>query len=257
MVNNEQTIYTCLQHISNTLLINGGFLPNLGLYTGNMGLVLFFYRYARLTQNEIYAEYGSHLLEKIQNKIRENTPLNYKHGLAGIGSTVEYLTQYGYIKINTDDLLEEFDKRIFFTFNLSYLSIDKITDIVYYVSWRLAGNSLVKDRIIKSVVPQIINLMEEWEMSQNRTHPAISFFKDIISSKKSAAPHGGSIISNWFQLCRNNSSVEELQGYALMASLTKFDLGIQNGLAGLGLSLISELDDDDSWFSLFPNNLIS
>jgi len=54
MDKNEQSINTYLHRISNILLINGGFLSNLGLYSGNMGIVLFFYRYARLTQNEIY-----------------------------------------------------------------------------------------------------------------------------------------------------------------------------------------------------------
>jgi hypothetical protein len=42
-------------------------------------------------------------------------------GLTGIGSTIEYLVQSGYLNANTDDMLEEFDKRIFFTYNLSNL----------------------------------------------------------------------------------------------------------------------------------------
>ena len=29
-------------------------------------------------------------------------------------------------------------------------------------------------------------------------------------------------------------------------------LGFQNGLAGLGITLLTELDGDDSWISLFP-----
>jgi len=42
MKKNEQSILACLPRISNILLINGGFLSNLRLYSGEMGLVLFF-----------------------------------------------------------------------------------------------------------------------------------------------------------------------------------------------------------------------
>jgi hypothetical protein len=42
MSKNEQSVHCRLQRISNTLMINGGFLSNLGLYSGERGLVLFF-----------------------------------------------------------------------------------------------------------------------------------------------------------------------------------------------------------------------
>jgi len=256
MRNNDQSIYSKLQRISSTLLINGGFLPNLGLYTGEMGLVLFFYKYARLTKNESYSKYSYNLLKKIQNNIYSYMPVDYKQGLTGIGSTIEYLKQNGYLNIDTDDILYEFDKQIFFTYNLPHLIIDKIADIGYYALWRIAGNSVQKDMIINSIIPQIVRVMEKWEASENITHPTVSFFKDIISSKKVTALQNRLIISNWFQLCRNNNSIEEqLQGYDHALPLPKFDLGIQAGLAGLGLSLISEIDGDDSWLSLFPNDL--
>jgi hypothetical protein len=267
MHKSEQLMNTYLHRISNILLINGGYLANPGLYSGEMGLVLFFYRYARLTQNEIYAEYGSVLLEKIQNKIHPNTSVNYKQGLSGIGSAIEYLTQNGYLNIDTDVVLEEMDKRIFFTFNLPYLPIDKIADIGYYALWRLSGNSAQKDIILKSVMPQIVHVMEEWQMNQNTINPAVSFFRDIILKKKQDSLHGQLIISSWLQLCRennlNNSGNTKpfthlLEYFSDNDSTTNnvFDLGFQNGLAGLGLFFISELDCDDSWYSLYPNNII-
>ena len=47
-------INTTIQRIANILLMKGGFLDNPGLYTGEMGLVLFFARYARYTQNNLF-----------------------------------------------------------------------------------------------------------------------------------------------------------------------------------------------------------
>ena len=67
-----------LQQISDVLLMNGGFLSNPGLYSGDMGLVLFFTRYARYAKNDLYLEYSYGLMEKIQNRIHRATPINYK-----------------------------------------------------------------------------------------------------------------------------------------------------------------------------------
>ena len=33
--------------------------------------------------------------------------------------------------------------------------------------------------------------------------------------------------------------------------------GFHNGLAGWGMSLLTELDGDGSWFSLFPDDIFS
>ena len=52
-------------------------------------------------------------IEKIQNRIHQETPINYKHGLAGIGATIEYLVQEGYIEADTDDIPENIDDRLF------------------------------------------------------------------------------------------------------------------------------------------------
>ena len=67
-----------LQRVSNTLIINGGFLDNPGLYTGDMGLVLFFFRYAGFTKNELYSAFSFDLIKKIQDRIHADTPIDYK-----------------------------------------------------------------------------------------------------------------------------------------------------------------------------------
>ena len=80
MKSNVPAIQSIIQQISDLLLIKGGFLDDPGLYTGEMGLVLFFTRYARYTQNNLYLEYAYNLIKKTQKKIHRNTPINYKYG---------------------------------------------------------------------------------------------------------------------------------------------------------------------------------
>jgi len=97
--NTQQDIQSILNQISDVLLMNGGFLSNPGLYTGEMGLSLFFAHYARYTKNDLYLEYSYNLLEKLQNSLHRESSVNYKNGLTGIGSTIEYLVQNGYFNL--------------------------------------------------------------------------------------------------------------------------------------------------------------
>ena len=152
---NKNEIKVILQEISDVLLMNGGFLSNPGLYTGEMGLVLFFSKYARYTKNNLYLEYAYNLMEIIQNKIHRDTPINYQQGLTGIGSAIEYLVQNGFFEADTDEVLNDFDKQIFYKYNLSNLLIEETMDIGHYASWRLLGNSSQKDLIRRTILPQL------------------------------------------------------------------------------------------------------
>ena len=214
-------IQSILRQISDVLLINGGFLSNPGLYTGEMGLVLFFFRYARFMQNELYSEYGFELIEKIQNRIHQDTPINYKQGLAGIGATIEYLVQNGYFDADTDEVLEDFDNRIFFTYNLSRLSSDEINDIGYYAAWRLSGNSTQKDKIRQIILPQTV-IPDLYPKST----------PDSLKEKT---------YSHCIDLIAKNDFWNK-------------DMGLKDGLAGWGMSLMTELDGDNSWFSLLQDD---
>ena len=126
MKKNEPLSKFYLQQIADTLMINGGFLSNTGLYTGEMGLALFFFHYANYSENEAYWDYAFRLLGKVQGRIYEETPIDYKQGITGIGSAFEYLVQEGYIKANTDVILEAFDDRIFNIDNLPHLTFEDI-----------------------------------------------------------------------------------------------------------------------------------
>lgn len=234
MKHNEQEFKEILQQISDVLLINGGFLSSPGLYFGEMGLVLFFACYARYTQNFVYLDYAYDLMENIQNRIHQHIPISYKHGLTGIGSAIEYLVQNDFFKANTDEVLEEFDQSIFFRYNLSYLTIEEITDVGCYAQWRLSGKSAKNDMIRQFVMPQIEKAMHDHSfhpvsLQMNRTSMPDSF-KDKT-------------LGNCIELIESNSFWGN-------------NMGLYNGLAGWGLSLLTELDGNNSWFSLFPNEII-
>ena len=240
MEHREQEIQSILRHVANILLINGGFLNNPGLYTGEMGLVLFFTRYARFTHNDLYLDYAYGLIEKIQRRIHQDTPVNYRHGLTGIGSATEYLVQNGFFEADTDEILEDFDKRIYFTYNIPYLPVEDMIDIWYYIQWRLSVNSMQQDKIRQFILPQI-----EKSMHHHSVDPAtLAFHRKVI-------PAG--FEEKTFDRCLNTSPDPSKDGN-LKSDFWNKELGLQNGLAGWGMSLLTEIDGDNTWFPLLPSN---
>ena len=108
---NENTAIS--QQIIHALLLNASFIDNLGLLNGKMGIAIYFFHLAREIKNQIYEDFAGELIDEIYEEITLNTPLDFENGLAGIGWGIEYLVQNGFIDANTDEVLEEFDDRLF------------------------------------------------------------------------------------------------------------------------------------------------
>lgn len=205
------------------------------------------------THNTLYKEYGFRLIEKIQNSIHHETPISYKQGLAGIGSTIEYLVQHGYIDADTDEILEDFDDRIFSVQNLFRLSMEEIKSKGYYANWRMSGNSAKKEMIRQTILPEIEKIMHEKSMIY-AWHKSL-YTNNSLYLKTATYKHWWEYLS-----AKPNLSVSPLEGKHTMGNFvlsehtgSPLHLGIHNGLTGLGLALLTELDGDASWISLFPD----
>jgi hypothetical protein len=97
-----------LQQIANTLLVNVQHLPVLGLFDGQLGAALFFYRYARYSGRSSYSDYSDQVMDVVAESIYANTPKALCNGLAGIGWTVDYLMKNGFVEAD-EEVLEEVD----------------------------------------------------------------------------------------------------------------------------------------------------
>lgn len=124
------------------LVMNSSFTPNIGLYHGKIGLVVFFSIYAKYSQNKSYDKFAYDLLDDIYENINEeDISSNFENGLCGIGWAIEYLVQNGYMEGETDNILEDIDKRImeYDVYQIPDLSLRKgLAGIAYYVSTRLS-----------------------------------------------------------------------------------------------------------------------
>ncbi|WP_456088676.1 glycosyltransferase [Parabacteroides sp.] len=123
------------------LMLNSSFLPDLGLFQGKMGCVLFLMHYARLSKSVWCEDFAGELLNEIYEDIHVDVPFNLESGLCGIGWGIEYLLRNGFMEGDADEILEDIDRLVMehdvdFMSDLSFRH--GIGGIVFYVTSRLA-----------------------------------------------------------------------------------------------------------------------
>jgi len=112
MANDQTTtIERDLVQIADMLLLNGTLTECPGLVHGKMGIAVFFFHYARYTDNELFADYAMDLIGEMQEQIHVNSPADYEKGIAGIGVGMDYLIRNNLLVVE-DDICEDFDDRM-------------------------------------------------------------------------------------------------------------------------------------------------
>ncbi|MFV0271360.1 MAG: hypothetical protein ACK5HZ_06725 [Macellibacteroides fermentans] len=108
----NKTVEEQLAQIANILLINGTLTECPGLVHGKTGVAIFFFHYARYTENMLFADYAFDLIGLIQNQIHVNSSADYERGISGIGIGINYLVVNGFL-IAEDDICIDLDQRMF------------------------------------------------------------------------------------------------------------------------------------------------
>ncbi|WP_352422605.1 lanthionine synthetase LanC family protein [Proteiniphilum sp.] len=101
-----------IERTTHHLILNTYFMPDIGLFHGQMGIALTFSEYSRYTGNEIYLEVSTCLLDNIMEKIDKNLTFSFGSGLSGIGWGIEYLIQHGFVEGESVEVCEEIDRKI-------------------------------------------------------------------------------------------------------------------------------------------------
>lgn len=92
---------------------------------GQMGNILFLYRFSRYTNKNCYEKYADYLLNGLMEELLSiEYPLEFSNGLLGIGWGVEYLIRHGYAEGNANEILADIDRRV-----IGEIHISKMTDI--------------------------------------------------------------------------------------------------------------------------------
>ncbi len=101
-----------LNQIANILLINVQHINHYGLLNGKLGVALFFYRYAKFTNNNRHRGFADDYVEYIYDKISKQEPLHFFGGLAGIGWGIDYAIKHKFVETEGENILEEVDNII-------------------------------------------------------------------------------------------------------------------------------------------------
>lgn len=112
MSDNNAILKQELGRISDMLLLNGTLTASPGLVDGKMGVVIFFFYYARYTENVLYANYAMDLIVDIQEQLHANNRADYEKGIAGIGVGIDYLIRNDFLDAE-DDIFEDLDQRMY------------------------------------------------------------------------------------------------------------------------------------------------
>ena len=106
------TIEKHLRQIADMLVLNGILTDCPGLIHGKMGIAIFFFHYAKYTNNAMFENYAFDLLGEMQTQIHVNSQADYEKGIAGIGTGLDYLIKNKFLDAD-DDIFEDFDRRMY------------------------------------------------------------------------------------------------------------------------------------------------
>ncbi len=150
--NNEHAIQKQINQIAYKIIAEFHTITDIGLLSGQMGLVLFLFHYAKYINNKNIHELSHVFLNEIFNKIDCSISIDFHSGLCGIGWGLEYLVQSKFIEVDTDEILEDVDKKI------NEINLDRISDfnlnhglggIIHYIIARTQQKTNFTKRIIE------------------------------------------------------------------------------------------------------------
>ena len=222
--------------IAHILILKSSHHSDIGLLDGKMGVAIAFAHLSRCsTNNEIYYECMSDLLDDILGNINKGLSYSFKSGLSGIGWGIEYLIQNGFVEGDSVEICEEIDYKIMETNPKRILDTsmnDGFEGLLHYIIYHLQGT-----------IKQETRLPFDREYLLDVFDVCMSFTKKDISSSLE------SLIESYVLFIKNNdqfnysiapidfvSDTIELNN----EKLSSFPLGLSNGLAGELLKLITK-----------------
>lgn len=123
---------------------------SVGLFSGKMGICIYFYHQARLTQDKKYKKFAEKLLDSIYSQINSEMSIGIENGLVGVCFGVNYLLDEKFLSGDVNYVLKDLDDKIFQYFCFNQLSgqisnnesLIRIIEISFYFCLRLKNKNL-------------------------------------------------------------------------------------------------------------------
>lgn len=223
----KNLMFADTERITHHLMLNAYFNPDLGLFHGQMGTVLAMSEYSKYSNNEVYFDVASCLLDNIAGKMHKNLLFSFASGLSGIGWGIEYLIQYGFVEGESVKICEEIDRKIMETDPRRILDFSLDTGfegLLHYVIYHLQGamkqnTELPFDDRYLSDIYAICSLLKE-----RIKNTSISILLDVFGN-----------FYNTGNIKDYNTSVIDfviMESTDISNEISSYPLGLKDGLAG-------------------------
>ena len=267
-----------LQYISKILIQDDSVDSDYGLFYGKMGIAVFLFHYARFASDQSYREKAVLMINScIKEAFLQHHNFNYANGWAGVGTGIEYLVQNDFVNAETNKVLEKIDKIIFYYTvhgNRSDASLfTGLSGLGRYLLFRIDRQCANDDHICtldnKMLLISITDIFERRYPLFNNVEivDVLGFLNamdrtNIFPTKvKRLLPLilSDTSFSNQGDMSVRYKKTEELycsKYNQLQAEIQKntpltVASGLYEGLAGIGLYLLSKLDKQhNSWMQL-------
>ena len=144
----------------------------MGLFHGKMGVSIYFFHQAQLTNDKRYKKLANKLLDSIYNQISTESNIDLGNGLIGVCLGINYLLDKEFLKGNVNYVLADLDDIIYKSFiallatvneNNSNYIFKSFWEYILYFSIRLENRKLNKNLrfIYENIVITGINQIEE------------------------------------------------------------------------------------------------
>ncbi|WP_080903080.1 lanthionine synthetase LanC family protein [Parabacteroides sp. Marseille-P3160] len=225
----ENTTVNLLTRVGRYLMLHASYTDNIGLLNGKTGIAIFFFHYARYTKMKLYEKFAGELLDEIYDEIHTHISTDFKDGLCGIAWGIEYLIQNGFVKGETDEILEELDKQILERNVRRIMDNSLETGLKGIAAYAISRNTNMKNNLIsKEYINDLI-----WAL-----------YKNVETDKENEALISQlEKMAEGIRLSMNGKLLAEKINKTIYSPKTLFNdkrpLGIiNNGFSGVGLKIL-------------------
>lgn len=205
-------------------------VKNIGAINGLSGLSLFYFYYGNYFKDDESYQYGNSMIEKSLDNISNGyNDLSFCYGIAGYGWTIDHLSQKGFIDVNSDEFLPNFDELLFnkMISNMKSNNYDFLHGALGQGMYFLNRYKNTKEHILKIKYKKILTrLVTELLLISEETENELKWymFEDFNSSKEKiynlSLSHGqASIVSFLSRLLRLDSYFLEMVEQLLRKSV--------------------------------------
>lgn len=162
----DEKIHIFLKGYTERLIEKGKCLPGIGLWDGKMGIAIYLFHLARITQNEKYKDEASELIDAVYEELSLDIPLTFDNGLLGVGCGFDYIISQGFVDADSDEILSEIDllvRNIIDARLIGSLSFDKgVCGVGYYLYYRLKKRPDDDDSMVVLKLKEYLIYLIDW-----------------------------------------------------------------------------------------------